>query len=114
MRERPIADYALSDSDSAAPAGTELLHRVWAWSVGDESTVTVDVRRLREKVENEPTAPRLIRTCGASATGSTPQPEQSGMQDGTQQATGSLALRGAARAVGAGEPVSTLRGRVAA
>lgn len=41
---------------------TELLHRVWGWSVGDESTVTVHVRRLREKVENEPTAPRLIRT----------------------------------------------------
>ncbi len=41
---------------------TELLRRVWGWSVGDESTVTVHVRRLREKVENEPTAPRLIRT----------------------------------------------------
>jgi two-component system response regulator ResD len=41
---------------------TELLHRVWGWSVGDESTVTVHVRRLREKVENEPTAPRLIST----------------------------------------------------
>jgi hypothetical protein len=36
------------------------------------------------------------------------------MQDGTQQVTGSLALREAARAVGAGEPVSVLRGRVAA
>jgi two-component system response regulator ResD len=35
---------------------------VWGWSVGDESTVTVHVRRLREKVENEPTAPRLIST----------------------------------------------------
>ncbi len=63
MSERPIADYALlSDSHSAALTRTELLHRVWGWSVGDESTVTVHVRRLREKVENEPTAPRLIRT----------------------------------------------------
>jgi two-component system response regulator ResD len=62
MSERPIADYALSDTNSAAPARTELLHRVWGWSVGDESTVTVHVRRLREKVESEPTAPRLIRT----------------------------------------------------
>ena len=29
----------------------ELLEQVWGWSVGDQSTVTVHVRRLREKVE---------------------------------------------------------------
>lgn len=40
----------------------ELLQRVWGWSYGDTSTVTVHVRRLREKVEDDPTAPRLICT----------------------------------------------------
>ena len=40
----------------------ELMHRVWGWSYGDDSTVTVHVRRLREKIEDDPTAPRLIRT----------------------------------------------------
>jgi DNA-binding response OmpR family regulator len=40
----------------------ELLERVWGWSFGDASTVTVHVRRLREKVEEDPTAPRRICT----------------------------------------------------
>ncbi|WP_028926322.1 response regulator transcription factor [Pseudonocardia acaciae] len=40
----------------------ELLERVWGWSFGDQSTVTVHVRRLREKVEADPTAPRRITT----------------------------------------------------
>ncbi|WP_245974371.1 response regulator transcription factor [Thermomonospora umbrina] len=40
----------------------ELLERVWGWSFGDSSTVTVHVRRLREKIENDPTAPRRIVT----------------------------------------------------
>nr|WP_147106623.1 response regulator transcription factor [Pseudonocardia sulfidoxydans] len=40
----------------------ELLARVWGWEFGDRSTVTVHVRRLREKVEQDPTAPRRIAT----------------------------------------------------
>ncbi|WP_345426406.1 response regulator transcription factor [Pseudonocardia xishanensis] len=40
----------------------ELLSRVWGWEFGDRSTVTVHVRRLREKVEADPTAPRRIAT----------------------------------------------------
>jgi DNA-binding response OmpR family regulator len=40
----------------------ELLERVWGWSFGDSSTVTVHVRRLREKIEDDPTAPRRILT----------------------------------------------------
>lgn len=40
----------------------ELLDKVWGWSFGDSSTVTVHVRRLREKIEPDPTAPRRIRT----------------------------------------------------
>lgn len=40
----------------------ELLDRVWGWSFGDQSTVTVHVRRLREKIEADPASPRRIVT----------------------------------------------------
>lgn len=40
----------------------ELLEAVWGWTFGDQSTVTVHVRRLREKVEADPAAPRRILT----------------------------------------------------
>ncbi|MGW1373088.1 response regulator transcription factor [Streptomyces sp. NPDC002446] len=40
----------------------ELVREVWGWEFGDLSTVTVHVRRLREKVEHDPAAPRLITT----------------------------------------------------
>jgi DNA-binding response OmpR family regulator len=35
---------------------------VWNWSFGDTSTVTVHVRRLREKLERDPTLPQRIVT----------------------------------------------------
>jgi DNA-binding response OmpR family regulator len=40
----------------------ELLERVWGWNFGDQSTVTVHVRRLREKVEDDPAQPLRIVT----------------------------------------------------
>nr|WP_103940459.1 response regulator transcription factor [Thermomonospora echinospora] len=40
----------------------ELLEQVWGWSFGDSSTVTVHVRRLREKIERDPTVPHRIVT----------------------------------------------------
>jgi DNA-binding response OmpR family regulator len=40
----------------------ELLEQVWGWTFGDESTVTVHVRRLREKIESDPTRPLRIAT----------------------------------------------------
>ncbi|WP_405589444.1 response regulator transcription factor [Streptomyces sp. NBC_01190] len=40
----------------------ELMRRVWGWEFGDLSTVTVHVRRLREKIEDDPARPRLIST----------------------------------------------------
>ena len=40
----------------------ELLEQVWGWSVGDLSTITVYVRRLRDKVEREPAAPAQLQT----------------------------------------------------
>ena len=41
---------------------TELLGKVWGWQFGDQSTVTVHVRRLREKIETDPAAPSRILT----------------------------------------------------
>lgn len=40
----------------------ELLERVWGTRFGDTSTVTVHVRRLREKVEPDPSDPRHLIT----------------------------------------------------
>lgn len=43
----------------------DLMSRVWGWSFGDSSTVTVHVRRVREKIETDPTAPvRLVTVWG--------------------------------------------------
>ena len=40
----------------------ELLEQVWGFAYGDTSTVTVHVRRLREKIEVVPAAPRYVCT----------------------------------------------------
>ena len=40
----------------------QLLEQVWGWSFGDLSTVTVCVRRLREKLEENPTSPAHLQT----------------------------------------------------
>jgi len=40
----------------------QLMRRVWGWDFGDTSTVTVHVRRLREKIEADPSDPRLVLT----------------------------------------------------
>jgi DNA-binding response OmpR family regulator len=40
----------------------ELLKQVWGWSFGDQSTVTVHVRRLREKIELDPSRPQRLAT----------------------------------------------------
>ena len=40
----------------------ELLEQVWGWRYGDTATVTVHVRRLREKVEDDPSLPHHLCT----------------------------------------------------
>ena len=40
----------------------QLLDEVWGWTIGDVSTITVHVRRLREKIEADPAAPAIIAT----------------------------------------------------
>jgi DNA-binding response OmpR family regulator len=41
---------------------TQLMNEVWGWEFGDTSTVTVHVRRLREKLEPDPSNPRRLVT----------------------------------------------------
>ena len=40
----------------------ELLEAVWGWTYGDTATVTVHVRRLREKIEADPANPAHLTT----------------------------------------------------
>jgi len=40
----------------------EILRDVWGWSGGEAATVTVHVRRLREKIERDPRIPEFLRT----------------------------------------------------
>jgi DNA-binding response OmpR family regulator len=40
----------------------ELFEYVWGFSYGDTSTVSVHIRRLREKVERDPSTPRHVVT----------------------------------------------------
>jgi DNA-binding response OmpR family regulator len=39
-----------------------LLEHVWGYTYGDTSTVTVHVRRLREKIESDPSYPKRVQT----------------------------------------------------
>ena len=40
----------------------DLLEAVWGYTFGDTATVTVHVRRLREKIEDDPSLPRYLAT----------------------------------------------------
>ena len=40
----------------------ELLERVWGYRFGDTATVTVHVRRLRAKLEADPSKPAHLQT----------------------------------------------------
>jgi DNA-binding response OmpR family regulator len=55
--------HLLASSPGRAFTRAELLEEVWdfAWS-GDTGTVTVHVRRLREKIEDDPSEPRRLLT----------------------------------------------------
>ncbi|GAA2098224.1 response regulator transcription factor [Actinomadura alba] len=60
-REFDLLAYLMQHPRRAFTRG-DLLSQVWGWSFGDSSTVTVHVRRLREKIEEDPTSPRRIVT----------------------------------------------------
>jgi len=53
-----------------------LLEAVWGYSVGGTATVTVHVRRLREKIEEDPAQPMLIRTVWGVGYRFTPAPDR--------------------------------------
>ncbi|NHC12493.1 response regulator transcription factor [Motilibacter deserti] len=61
VREFDLLVHLLSHPDRAF-SREDLLQQVWGWTFGDQSTVTVHIRRLREKVENDPSRPELIQT----------------------------------------------------
>ncbi|MFK4036411.1 response regulator transcription factor [Nonomuraea wenchangensis] len=60
-REFDLLAYLMRNPRQAF-SRSALLNQVWGWSFGDSSTVTVHVRRLREKIEPDPTSPRRIVT----------------------------------------------------
>jgi len=61
VREFDLLAYLLRHPGRAFTRA-ELLERVWGWTYGDQSTVTVHIRRLREKIEDDPKTPRLLTT----------------------------------------------------
>ncbi len=61
LREFDLLRF-LMENPGVAYSRDELLTKVWGWSFGDHSTVTVHVRRLREKVEADPTHPVRLQT----------------------------------------------------
>jgi len=55
--------YFLASSPGRVFTREQLMDKVWDYSyAGDMSTVTVHVRRLREKVEPDPMRPQFIKT----------------------------------------------------
>jgi DNA-binding response OmpR family regulator len=61
VREFDLLAFLMSHPGQAF-SRENLMREVWGWTFGDQSTVTVHVRRLREKVEADPTKPTLIQT----------------------------------------------------
>ncbi|WP_433364874.1 response regulator transcription factor [Actinoplanes sp. CA-142083] len=61
VREFDLLVFLLSHPGRAW-SRAELLDKVWGWQFGDQSTVTVHVRRLREKIEIDPAEPRRLLT----------------------------------------------------
>ncbi|MDT5027430.1 MAG: hypothetical protein QOE61_3856 [Micromonosporaceae bacterium] len=61
VREFDLLVFFMRNPGRAYRRG-ELLEAVWGWTFGDQSTVTVHMRRLREKIEADPAAPKRIVT----------------------------------------------------
>jgi DNA-binding response OmpR family regulator len=60
-REFDLLHFFIAHSGEAFNRA-DLLEKVWGWTFGDHATVTVHVRRLREKIERDATAPSRIVT----------------------------------------------------
>jgi DNA-binding response OmpR family regulator len=61
VKEFDLLAYLLSHPGQALRR-EQLLEAVWGYSIGDTATVTVHVRRLREKTEVDPSAPKHLCT----------------------------------------------------
>jgi two-component system response regulator ResD len=61
VRELDLLAYLMAHPGTAFTR-TQLMSAVWGWTFGDQSTVTVHVRRVREKIEDDPRNPQLIQT----------------------------------------------------
>lgn len=61
LREFDLLAHFLR-SPGRAHSREDLMRDVWGWEFGDLSTITVHIRRLRGKIEQDPAKPRLIRT----------------------------------------------------
>ncbi|PJI84879.1 DNA-binding response OmpR family regulator [Luteimicrobium subarcticum] len=61
VREHDLLAFFLKHPDQAF-SREQLLRAVWRWEFGDLSTVTVHVRRLREKIEDDPAHPAWLTT----------------------------------------------------
>ncbi|MFJ3539236.1 response regulator transcription factor [Streptomyces sp. NPDC090109] len=75
LREFDLLAYFLG-RPRAVHSREELMREVWGWDFGDLSTVTVHVRRLRAKIEDDPARPRFVRTVWG--VGYSFEPEQEG------------------------------------
>jgi len=63
-REFSLLQFLMSHPNVAF-SREELLEQVWGWTIGDQTTVTVHVRRIREKIELDATTPaRLVTVWG--------------------------------------------------
>jgi DNA-binding response OmpR family regulator len=60
-REFDLLAY-LAQAPRRAFRREEILEQVWGFTYGDTATVTVHIRRLREKVESDPSSPRHLVT----------------------------------------------------
>jgi DNA-binding response OmpR family regulator len=63
VREFDLLAFLLAHPRQAFTRG-ELLEQVWGWTFGDQSTVTVHVRRLREKLTSGGTDARVATVWG--------------------------------------------------
>ncbi|MFE5631798.1 response regulator transcription factor [Streptomyces sp. NPDC056463] len=61
LREFDLLSYFLLHAGEVCDR-ERLMREVWGWDFGDLSTVTVHVRRLRGKIEEDPARPTLIQT----------------------------------------------------
>lgn len=64
-REFDLLTFLMSHPGVVISRGA-LMKQVWGWDFGDDSTVTVHIRRLRNKIEIDPASPERIITVWGS------------------------------------------------